>query len=179
MAARVNGRVSPLTEKPAPLAVACEIVTVAPPVLVKVSDLLLLLPTWTLPNARLAGLGLRVPGVTPVPERLSATVLFVWSAVVAKAALPLKFPVPVGANVIVAELDVPDLIVSGRARLLIENPARLMVADVMVTSVPPLFKRVTVLVWWPPTLVFPKATGEGLGERLPSVTAVAEADREA
>jgi hypothetical protein len=27
--------------------------------------------------------------------------------------------------------------------------------------------------------MFPKATGEGLGESIPSVTAVAEADREA
>src|ERR1019366_1601184 len=100
---RVTGRVSPLTEKPAPLGVACEIVTVAPLVLVKVSDLLLLLPTWILPNARLEGLGESVPGVTPAPEKLSTTLLFTPSAVVANVTLPLKFPAPVGANVIVTE----------------------------------------------------------------------------
>ena len=178
MAFSVAGRVSPLTENPAPLGVACEIVTAAPPVLLKVSDLLLLLPTGTLPNARLEGLGESVPGVTPAPERLSTTVLFVWFAVVVKVTLPLKFPAPVGANVIVAEVDVPGFSVSGRARLLIENPAPLMAADVMVRTVPPLFKRVTVLIWLAPTWMFPKATDEGLGESLPSVTAAAEADRE-
>ena len=136
---RVTGRVSPLTEKPAPLGVACEIVTADPPVLVRVSDLLLLLPTGTLPNAKLAGLGESVPAATPVPVKGSTTVLFVWFEVVAKVTLPLKLPAPVGANVIVAVVDAPALIVSGRARLLIENPAPLMVADVMVRMVPPLF----------------------------------------
>jgi hypothetical protein len=81
-----------------------------------------------------------------VPERLSTTELFVWSAVVAKVTLPLKFPVPVGANVIVADVDDPAFSVSGRARLLIENPAPLIVADEMMRSVPPLFESVTVVV---------------------------------
>ncbi len=67
-AVKVKGTDRPLKLNPAPLAVAAEIVTEAPPVLVKVSDLLLLLPTWMLPNARLAGLGLRIPSVTAVPE---------------------------------------------------------------------------------------------------------------
>ena len=139
LAARVTGRFSPLTEKPAPLGVTFEIVTLAAPVLVKVSDLLLLVPTWMLPNARLAGFGLKVPEVIPVPERLSTTVLFVWFEVVANVTLPLKFPVAVGANVMVIEVDVPGFSVSGRARVLIENPAPLKVADVMERLVPPLF----------------------------------------
>jgi len=137
-----------------------------------------LLPTWILPNARLEGLGASVPGVTPTPEKLSNTLLLTPSAVVANVTLPLKFPVPVGANVIVVEADVPAWTVSGSARLLIENPAPLIVACVMVRSVPPLFERVTALVWLDPIWVFPKATCEGFGESLPSVTAVAEADRE-
>ena len=45
MAGRVTGRVNPLIEKPVPLAVACEIVTEDAPVLVKVSDRLVLVPT--------------------------------------------------------------------------------------------------------------------------------------
>jgi hypothetical protein len=44
-AASVVGNVRPLTEYPVPLTLACEIVTVVPPVLVTVSDLLLVLPT--------------------------------------------------------------------------------------------------------------------------------------
>ena len=105
--------------------------------------------------------------------------LFVWLAVVAKVTLPLKFPAPVGANVIVADVDAPGFSVSGRVRLLIENPAPLMVADVILRLVPPVFNRFTVLVWLAPTPTFPKATCEGLGESVPSVTAVAVADREA
>ena len=41
----VVGSVSPITEKPAPVTVACEMVTFDPPVFVSVSERLLLLPT--------------------------------------------------------------------------------------------------------------------------------------
>ena len=61
MALRVAGRLRPLTENPDPLAVTCEMLTAEPPVFVKVSDLLLVVPTWMLPNARLEGFGERVP----------------------------------------------------------------------------------------------------------------------
>jgi len=111
-AVNVKGKDSPLKLNPVPLAAAAEMVRLDPPVLVSVSDRLLLLPTWTLPNAKLEGLGESTPAVTPVPvpvpERLSTTVLFVWFAVVAKVTLPLKFPAPVGANVIVAEAEPSD-----------------------------------------------------------------------
>ena len=45
LVASVTGTVSPLREKPVPLAFACEMVTELPPVLVKVSDWLELWPT--------------------------------------------------------------------------------------------------------------------------------------
>ena len=141
-AVNVKGKDRPLRLNPAPLAVAAEIVRLVPPVLVRVSDKLVLLPTWTLPNARLVGLAVSAPGVTavtPVPERLSTTDVFVWFVVMAKVTLPLKLPVPVGANVIVAGADVLASMVSGRARLLMVNPAPLMVADVMLRLLSPLF----------------------------------------
>ena len=69
--ARVTGRVRPLIENPAPLAVACEMVTLEAPVLVKVSVFELLLPTVTLPKAMLVGFGARVPTPMPVPEMLN------------------------------------------------------------------------------------------------------------
>lgn len=96
-----------------------------------------------------------------------------WFVLVVNVALPLKVPAPGGANVIVAEAAFPACTVSGRTRLLIENPAPLNVACVMVTSFPPLFERVTALAWWPPTLVFPKAIGEGLADSFPFATAPA------
>jgi len=127
-----------------------------------------------LPKAKLEGLGESVPGATPSPEKGSTTVLFTWFAVVANVTLPLKFPLPVGAKVIVAEVASPAFSVSGRARLLIENPAPLSVALVMVRPVPPLFESVTVLVWLDPTLVFPKVTCEGLGKSVPAVLVLGE-----
>ena len=44
-AARVKGKLSPVTLKPDPVAVACEIVRLDPPELVKVSDCVWLLPS--------------------------------------------------------------------------------------------------------------------------------------
>lgn len=89
LAFRVAGRLSPLMEKPAPLAVAADIVTADPPVFVKVSDLLLVVPTWMLPKDRLGGFGASVPADTPSPVNLTTTLLFCWSEVVAKVTLPL------------------------------------------------------------------------------------------
>lgn len=68
-ALKVRGKLSPLRLKPLPLAAAAEIVRLVPPLLVNVSDKLELLPTCTVPNARLAGFADSVPGITPVPER--------------------------------------------------------------------------------------------------------------
>jgi len=52
----VRGTVGPLMLNPVPVAVACEMVTAEPPVLVSESVKVRLLPTWALPKARLAGL---------------------------------------------------------------------------------------------------------------------------
>ena len=68
LAVRVRGKVNPLTEKVAPVKFACERVTADPPVLVSVSDRLVLLPTCTLPKARLVGFAASTPAATPVPE---------------------------------------------------------------------------------------------------------------
>jgi hypothetical protein len=120
--------VRPLKEKPDPLGDTCVILTVDPPVLVRVSVLVLFVPTWTLPNAKLEGLGVSTPGVTPSPVKFSTTVLFFPKVVVANETLPLKLPAPVGAKVIVTEAELPAFRVNGVARLLIANPAPLSVA---------------------------------------------------
>ena len=57
----VRGSVSPLRLIPLPVTEAAEMVTEEPPVLLRVSARLALLPTCTLPKARADGLGLRVP----------------------------------------------------------------------------------------------------------------------
>ena len=52
----VSGGFSPLKLNPGPVTVACEIVTLAPPVFVSESIRVRLPPTWTLAKFRLVGL---------------------------------------------------------------------------------------------------------------------------
>jgi hypothetical protein len=68
-AATVVGTASPVMLKPVPEALAAEIVTLVLPLLVSVTDWVLLLPTATLPNAKLPGFATRaVFAATPLPE---------------------------------------------------------------------------------------------------------------
>ena len=53
---RVSGEFRPATVNPVPAAVACERVTLEPPVLVTAAERLCALPTLTLPKLRLPGL---------------------------------------------------------------------------------------------------------------------------
>src|SRR5713101_1707517 len=92
----VKGKVSPLKLNPLPLAVAAEIVRLDPPVLVSVSDKLVLLPTCTLPNARLVGFEVSVPCVMPVPYNGRFKVGLEPSEV--NATLPLNAPADCGAK---------------------------------------------------------------------------------
>jgi hypothetical protein len=56
-ALNVKGKVSPLRLYPLPLAAAAETVRLAPPELVRVTDCVWFVPTWTLPKFTLLGLG--------------------------------------------------------------------------------------------------------------------------
>jgi hypothetical protein len=101
-APRETGAARPLIEKPGVLDVTCAIVMLAAPVFVKVSVRLAVLPTWIFPKAKLAGLGLRVAVVIPLPNRLSTRVFVVlgWFAeYVANDMLPVSSPIWGGANV--------------------------------------------------------------------------------
>jgi hypothetical protein len=151
-AASVTGMKGTLKLKPGPLALTVEIETLVPPVLVNVSDKLVLLPTWTLPNERLVAFGASVPGVIPFPDKLTDTVSplfpFPWfTPVVPKATLPLKEPVAGGAKVTAIDVEEPAANTSGNEMLPIANPAPLRVALFILTSDPPEFVRTTVLVW--------------------------------
>src|SRR5258708_20483051 len=163
-------------ENPVPVTVACEIESGEPPVFVRVSGVLVLLPTCTLPNAMLAGLALRVPAATPTPLRARTVLVSVplrcaprtplcrfWPLMtVVNEMLPLKFPTPVGAKVTLKEAVPPGCKVSGSDRLLIVKLAPLREACEMLTSVAPPLDIVTVLVLLVPTFMFPKFTTYGL-----------------
>lgn len=82
-AARVSGRLSPPALNPAPVTGACVMVTLDPPVLVRVSAWVWLTPACTLLKVTLAGLTLRSPAgagvaaltvLLPIPWQPSITV---------------------------------------------------------------------------------------------------------
>jgi hypothetical protein len=95
----VTGAVIPLRLNPVPLIPTWEIVALAPPVLVTVSDKDWLLPTVTLPKLRLVGFEPSVAGATPVPDNGIVSVGFEPFEVMVTA--PLAVATDCGANVTV------------------------------------------------------------------------------
>jgi hypothetical protein len=92
---RLRGKVSPLRPKPVPVIVACEMVRLALPELLSVTVCVLLLPTSTLPKARLVGLTVKA-GCTPLPE--SVMVAGELVALLTTETLPVTLPATVGAK---------------------------------------------------------------------------------
>jgi hypothetical protein len=95
----VAGVAIPLMLNPVPLAEACEIVTLVPPVFVKVTEAFCRFPTVTLPKVSLVGLLANCPAVTPVPDKGTVSVGFAASD--ASITLPLEAPAACGAKVMV------------------------------------------------------------------------------
>ena len=141
MAERLRGRVKPLMENPVPLTVAAEMVTVDPPVLVRVSERFVLLPTCRLPKARLVGVAVRVPGATPVPE--SAMLRLGFDPLEVMVTLPVAAPAAVGANFTENEVLWPAVKVTGKVSPLKLKPEPLVLAAEMVRLDPPVLVRVS------------------------------------
>jgi hypothetical protein len=140
-AVNVKGKdASPLKLNPLPLAVAAEIVRLEPPVLVRVSDKLVLFPTWTLPNARLVGLAPKVPCVTPVPA--SGMLKLGFDPLDVILTLPLAAPLVVGEKSTVKDVLCPAVSVTGGASPLKLNPVPLALAAEIVSVVPPVLVSV-------------------------------------
>lgn len=95
---------------------------------------------------------------------------------VANVTLPLKLPLPVGANVTLSDAVSPECNVSGKERLLVENPAPLKVAWLTVRSVPPELERVTLFALFDPALILPKATDDGDRDSCPGPVDVGVVD---
>jgi hypothetical protein len=86
----------PLKEKPVPEGDSCEIVSAEPPELVSVCESVLVLPVATFPKLWLAGLAVRRPGVTPVPDNTTFRVEF--EPLLISARFPLTLPPDWGAK---------------------------------------------------------------------------------
>ena len=141
-AVKVKGKGSPLKLNPVPLAAAAEIVRLDPPVLVSVSDKLELLPSCTLPNARLVGFAVNVPCVTPVPD--SGMLKLGLPPLDVTLTLPLTAPLAVGAKLTVNEVLWPAVRVKGKVSPLKLNPVPLAAAAEIVRLVPPLLVSVSL-----------------------------------
>ena len=95
-AVSVTGAEIPLTLNPVPLTATCDIEMLVLPVLVTVSDRVLVCAICTLPKLRLVGFDPSAPAATPVPDR--AIFKFGFDAVEVMATLPLAAPTAVGEN---------------------------------------------------------------------------------
>ena len=171
---RVRGKVNPLMEKAAPLPFACEMVTAEPPVLVRVSDKFALLPTCTLPKARLVGFAVSVPGVTPVPE--SGILKLESEAVEVMLTLPVAAPLVVGEKRTVNEVLWPAVNVKGKVSPLKLNLVPLAVAAEIVRFDPPVLVRVPDKFALLPTCTLPKARLVGFAVSALAATPVPESE---
>jgi hypothetical protein len=167
---KVTGVVIPLKLNPVPLTATWEIVTLAPPVLVNVSDSDCLFPTVTLPNPRLVGFDPNVPGATPVPDRgLVSVGLDPFDVSVT---LPVALPADAGVNVTVKVALCPAVSVTGVVIPLRVKPAPLIVAEEIVTLTPPVLVTVSDRDCLFPTVTLPKLRLVGFAPKAPGVTPV-------
>jgi hypothetical protein len=140
-AARVRGNVRPLTLNPAPVAVACEMVTLDPPLLVTVSERVCVAFTSTLPKLKLGLVAASAPAVLAVPDRGMERVEF--EALLVRVTLPVGVPAVVGANTTLNDLLAPAARVNGTVMPLRLNPVPVAVACETVTLDPPVFVTVS------------------------------------
>ena len=157
---------------PVPVALAAEIVRLLPPLFVNVSLSDLEVPIVMLPNARLVGLAVNAPCVTPVPE--SAMLKLGLLPLEVMLTLPLTAPLAAGANFTVNEVLCPAFNVKGKLSPLILNPVPLALAAEIVRLVPPEFVSVSDKLELLPTVTLPNAKLVGFGVSVPCVTPVPE-----
>lgn len=169
-AARVKGNVRPFTLYPVPVAVACETVTVDPPVLVIVSDNVLLCPIVTLPKLSGEVVAVSVPAVVAVPE--SDTVNDGLDALLVTVNVPVGLPEVVGANTTLNDLLAPAARVKGTVTPLTLKPVPVAEACETVTVDPPVLVIVSDSVLLCPTVTPPKLRGVVVAVRAPTAAAI-------
>ena len=184
-AARASGKARPLMLRPAPVALACEMVVLVPPEFVTVTVWLCGLPTVTFPKATVAGETVSCPAEVPSPNTGKEALadieeepdepeaeLRVSEALPLTATLPLADPEDLGAKVTVKLVLCPAAKVTGKVRPLIVKAALLTEAFETVTSLPPEFLSVAVFASLWPTATVPKERDVGLACSAPRDTAL-------
>lgn len=160
---KVSPELTPVVVIPVPVGVTPEIVMFEFPLFVSVTFNDLLLPTLTLPNARLEGFApSRKVAVTPVPltgmESGEPGALFVSDTD------PLTRPAEVGENTMLNDEFLPARIEVGSVSPLMLTPAPVALAAEIMSVAVPLFVTVIVCELLVPVVTFPKLTVDGLVE---------------
>jgi hypothetical protein len=140
----VRGKVNPLRLKPVPDAAAAVIFRLEPPEFVKVSVMVWLFPTTTLPKFREEGLADNAPSAAPLPLKEMFSVGLDPSDVI--VTLPVALPAAVGANFALKLTLCPEFSVTGSARPLRLNPLPDALAPVIFKLDPPELVKVSVTV---------------------------------
>jgi len=161
-APRVIGRLSPLKLNPDPETVAWLMVTLDPPLFVKVACMVCVLLLATEPKLKLEGETASVPAVTAVPDKATVRVGVEASDVTIR--LPLAVPAAWGAKVIPMLVLPPAASVTEELAPLRRNPVPVTLAELMVTLDPPLLVIVADCCWVLPTCTDPKETAPALSE---------------
>lgn len=156
---KVSGTLSPVMLKPVPVTLACEMVTLEPPVFCRVSVWVALLPSATEPKLKLDGLVPNPPPRTPAP--VSGTMSCAVVPVLAMFRLAAMLPTVCGWKTMLKLVDWPAARVIGKL-----NPVRVKLplstlAAVISRLVPPVLVSVFDSVWLVPTPTLPKATLAG------------------
>jgi len=167
--------VSPVSLKPAPVTLTCEIVTSGPPVFFSTSLCDSEFPTCSLVKLILGGVALRPPGETAVPE--SGMVRVGLGAFDVTVALPVGEPADCGAKVIVNVVLWPAAKVRGNELLFTVNPAPVAEAWEMATLLPPVLVKVADCCWLPPTWMLPNETLVGCAISDPGANAAPDRGR--
>jgi hypothetical protein len=144
---------------PEPVALAPEIVTLADPVLERLTEADPLLPTTTLPKLTAEGV-LANPGCVPAP--VNAIDIGEFGASLETEILPLALPTDVGENFVMKLILCPGGILCPAGDPVIVNPAPVTLACEIITLADPVFVRLTDAVPLVPTPTFPKLTANGV-----------------
>jgi len=143
-----------------------------PPVFESVTVCAALLPSWTFPNDKLAGVteSTAGEGARPVPESATAPV----PTELTTLSVALEATALLGAKVTVAATDWPaDSVVPTAGRPAAENGAAKLPIELMVSALPPVFAIVTVCVALLPTSTFPNGCEAGVTDSTPGCAAAA------
>jgi hypothetical protein len=155
------GTENPVMLRPVPVALAWEIVMLVVPEFVSVKTWVPLLPTTTLPNAKLPGFAFSVE-FAEIPVPVSGNDWGDAGSLSVKLMFPVTPPAATGWKRTVNERLWLALRVVGKERPLMLNPSPVTVAPLTTRLVSLLFASLTVCVLLWPTVTFPKLREEGV-----------------